>query len=152
MPSGVMFAKTLYAVRASACAHIASASPACIVPFTIPGGNPVIERPGQTPKSPLMTLGPVLVTVEAPRTPKLAAVPKMVSAYDRLPAARKENNSAARSIIFMVVLLSLRPVISVTSYFITQSSNLGGGPRRLTRASLWGEGQRPLIAFQPLDQ
>lgn len=36
----------------------------------------MIEVPGLTPRSPVMTLGPVLVTVEAPRTAKLCAVPK----------------------------------------------------------------------------
>jgi len=42
-----------------------------------PGGNSVIELPGETPTSPLMVLGPVLVTAAPPRTPKLSAVPKM---------------------------------------------------------------------------
>jgi hypothetical protein len=45
----------------------------------IPGGNPVIEVPGETPKSPLMMLGPVLVTSEAPRTAKAAAVPRLMA-------------------------------------------------------------------------
>jgi hypothetical protein len=35
----------------------------------------VIARPGQTPRSPLTMVEPVLVTVEPPRTAKLAAVP-----------------------------------------------------------------------------
>jgi hypothetical protein len=38
-------------------------------------GNPVHELPGLTPKSPVMIVGPVLVTVEAPRTAKLCAEP-----------------------------------------------------------------------------
>src|ERR1017187_1795620 len=87
----------------------------------MPGANPVIELPGQRPKSPLMTLGPVLVTVEAPRTPKVAAVPKLiVPAYDRLLTVRKQNNSAARSIIFMVFLLFLLPPI-LAAHFRPQS-------------------------------
>jgi len=40
-----------------------------------PGGNPVIAVPGLTPRSPVMTVGPVLVTVDAPNTAKLCAVP-----------------------------------------------------------------------------
>src|SRR5437870_104919 len=43
--------------------------------MTTPGGKPVTEEPGETPKSPLTTVGPVLVTVLPPRTAKLAAVP-----------------------------------------------------------------------------
>jgi hypothetical protein len=37
--------------------------------------NPVYEVPGLTPKSPVMIVEPVLVTVVAPRTAKLAAEP-----------------------------------------------------------------------------
>src|ERR1035438_767489 len=47
---------------------------------TIPGGKPVTARPGATPRFPFTTVTPVLVTVEAPRTVKLLAVPKMSSA------------------------------------------------------------------------
>jgi hypothetical protein len=42
----------------------------------LPGGNPVTEVPGLTPKSPETTVGPVFVTAEPPKTAKLAAVPK----------------------------------------------------------------------------
>src|ERR1035438_5314939 len=87
-----------------------------------------------------MTLGPVLVTVEAPMTPKLAAAPKMVSAYDRLPAVRMASNSAARSIIFIVVLLLPLSTISVTFNSIPHGSTLGGGPPCPARASWRGGG------------
>jgi hypothetical protein len=43
---------------------------------TIPGGNPVMDVPGATPRLPLMMVAPVFVTVCAPNTPKLAAVPR----------------------------------------------------------------------------
>src|SRR3954465_12057355 len=43
---------------------------------TMPGGKPVTAVPGLTPRSPVMTLGPVLVTVEPPSTAKLCAVPR----------------------------------------------------------------------------
>lgn len=43
---------------------------------TVPGGNPVTLLEGETPKLPLTTEGPVLVTAELPRTAKLTAVPK----------------------------------------------------------------------------
>src|ERR1700733_9101271 len=41
----------------------------------VPGGNPVIEVPGDTPTPPMIMLGPVFVTVEPPRTAKFAADP-----------------------------------------------------------------------------
>jgi hypothetical protein len=71
-----------YALVASvwACAAIASAT--CIVPLTLPGppvqgeGNPVQEGPGLTPRSPFSIVGPVLVTVAAPSTAKVPAVPR----------------------------------------------------------------------------
>jgi hypothetical protein len=37
----------------------------------------VIERPGQTPRSPLIMDEPVLVTVEPPATAKLFATPRL---------------------------------------------------------------------------
>jgi hypothetical protein len=72
----------LYAIRASLWAVPArEPAPVYIVPFTTPGppvqgaGNPVHEVPGLTPKSPVIIVGPVLVTVEAPRTAKVCAEP-----------------------------------------------------------------------------
>ncbi len=58
-----------------ACA--ATASVVCIAPggTTIPGGKPEIADPGLTPRSPLITLGPVLETALDARTAKLPAVP-----------------------------------------------------------------------------
>src|SRR5687768_15825888 len=57
------------------CAAAAVASPAWIVPVTIPGGKPTTAFPGLTPRSPLTIVGPVLVTVDAPRTAKGPALP-----------------------------------------------------------------------------
>ncbi len=58
-------------------APAATASAAWITPLlTIPGGKPVTAVPGLTPTSPLMTEGPVLVTVDPARTAKLSAVPR----------------------------------------------------------------------------
>jgi hypothetical protein len=45
--------------------------------MTRPGGKPVIAVPGLTPRSPTISVGPVLVTVEAPKTAKLSAVPRV---------------------------------------------------------------------------
>ena len=46
------------------------------VPCTIPGGKPVTAEPGLTPRSPVMVVDPVLVTVWPARTAKFAAVPR----------------------------------------------------------------------------
>src|ERR1700724_1642024 len=42
---------------------------------TTPGGNPVTELPGLSPRFPVMIVGPVLVTVEAPKMAKFSAAP-----------------------------------------------------------------------------
>jgi len=47
------------------------------VPLKVPGGNPVIDVP-VVPRSPLMLVGPVFVTVAALRTPKVAADPSVI--------------------------------------------------------------------------
>src|SRR6202041_3200488 len=73
-------AASLYAVVRSDWAPPATASALCMAPFTVPGGNPVTEVPGLTPRSPLITLGPVLVTLCPPSTPKLPAVPRPTGA------------------------------------------------------------------------
>jgi hypothetical protein len=53
-----------------------------VVPFTIPGGNPVIAlpMPGLIPRSPLMMVDPVLVTALEASTPKVPAVPRLTVA------------------------------------------------------------------------
>jgi hypothetical protein len=42
----------------------------------MPGGKPVMARPGHTPRSPVTTVEPVLVAVEPARTAKFSAVPR----------------------------------------------------------------------------
>src|SRR5437016_5386924 len=56
---------------------MATASPMCLTPVNVPGGNPVIEAAGHIPTSPPeTTVGPTLLTTGvAPRIPKLQAVP-----------------------------------------------------------------------------
>jgi hypothetical protein len=77
---GLRPAASLYAVVRSSWACPATASALWMAPFTMPGGNPVTAVPGLTPRSPLMTLGPVLVTVCPARTAKLPAVPRPTGA------------------------------------------------------------------------
>jgi hypothetical protein len=76
-------------------------SPACIVPppATTPGGKPVIAVPGLTPRLPVTTVNPVLVTVVAPRTAKLCAEPSdgWADAGEALRTiAAKETMAASR--------------------------------------------------------
>jgi hypothetical protein len=46
-----------------------------VPPVAVPGGKPVTAVPGLTAKSSVTTVGPVFVTVEAPRTAKVCAEP-----------------------------------------------------------------------------
>jgi len=41
-----------------------------------PGGNPVIDVPGETPTSPLTMVAPVFVTADPPDTRNDAAAPR----------------------------------------------------------------------------
>jgi hypothetical protein len=67
----------LYAVVRSDCACTATASASCCVPSVItPGGKPVTDVPGLTPRSPETVDGPVLVTVEPAITANELAVPR----------------------------------------------------------------------------
>lgn len=65
----------LYAVRQAASALHAAVPPADVVPVHFPGGKPVMAVPGQVPQSPVMTVSPVLVRVEAAIAPKVLASP-----------------------------------------------------------------------------
>jgi hypothetical protein len=55
----------------------ATASATCWVPTRVPGGNPVTDVPGLSPRSPVMTEAPVFVIVLPARTAKPAAVPRL---------------------------------------------------------------------------
>lgn len=105
---GVRLAAALNAVVRSLCACAATASATCAVPVKVPFGGalkPVIEVPGLTPMSPLITDGPVFVTVLAPRTPKVAAAPRSIGPSSVVaawlgPAARStELMAAARPVV-----------------------------------------------------
>src|SRR5580704_3287291 len=57
-----------------------------IVPFTIPGGKPTTALPGLTPRSPLIIVGPTLVTVEPARAAKFAAEPRLTGGWPAVTA------------------------------------------------------------------
>src|ERR1700704_2988421 len=79
--SGARPAASLYAVVRSVCACPATASVAWTEPCNVMEERPVIAVPGLTPRSPVIVVGPVLVTVLAPSTPKLSAVPRPTRAW-----------------------------------------------------------------------
>ncbi len=69
----------LKAVTKSVLACAADASAICWLPLTVPGGKPVRDVPGDSPKSPLTIVAPVLVIVEPPSMAKLSAEPKLTA-------------------------------------------------------------------------
>src|ERR1043166_2030215 len=71
-------AASLYAVVKFSCAWAAAASAIWIDPLTV--GDPVTEVPGLNPRSPLIVVAPVLVTVEAARTANVLAAPRATGA------------------------------------------------------------------------
>src|SRR6185369_7286694 len=75
---GVRPAASLYAVVRSPWAWAAAASAIWIVPLTV--GDPVTEVPGLSPRSPLIVVGAMLVTVEAARTANVLAAPRATGA------------------------------------------------------------------------
>jgi hypothetical protein len=95
---GLRPAASLYAVVKSASAPFATVpGPVAVytVPVTAPGGNPVTAVPGYTPRSPLMMLGPVFVTVVPARTPKLPAVPRPTGAVAATAGCVAMNKATA---------------------------------------------------------
>ena len=75
-------------------ARAATASPACSVPDT--PGDPVTAVPGLTPRSPLTTVPPVLVTVLAPNTPNVAADPSATGAWAAGVSRCRHSRATAR--------------------------------------------------------
>ena len=97
-------AASLYAVTRSFWACSETASAAWIVPLTV--GAPVIALPGDTPRSPLIVVAPVFVTVVPASTPNDPAVPsptvaglaaKAVGPAANVPIARIAAMQAAPS-------------------------------------------------------
>src|ERR1051325_8065766 len=93
-------AASLYAVVKSSCAWAAAASARCIVPLTVPGGNPVTAVPGLNPRSPFTVEAPVLVTVEAARPASVLAHPRTIGAWLAGEAAvvKLQTKSAASAL------------------------------------------------------
>jgi len=80
------------------CAPSDAASAAFVVPFTRPGGKPVIEVPGESPTSPVMTLGPVFVIVVPATIAYGVAAPRLtVVAANALSLENASNVTALSS-------------------------------------------------------
>lgn len=71
----------------------------------MPGGNPVTALPGDTPRFPAITGGPVLVTMDPPKTAKELAAPSGTFAWAKQQVAR--SSSMLR--IFKSGTLDVRP-------------------------------------------
>src|SRR5688572_14015403 len=82
---GVRPAASLYAAVKSSCAWAAAASAIWIVPLTV--GAPVTAVPGLNPRSPLIVVVGMLVTVEAARTANVLADPRATGAWPTAVAA-----------------------------------------------------------------
>ena len=81
-----------YAAVTATWAAAAVASVWIVPPLTVPGGNPVTEEPGETPRLPVTTVPPVFVTAEPARTANGAAAPRSTGAG---PAARAIGAAAS---------------------------------------------------------
>src|SRR5665811_2258297 len=89
---------------------------------TTPGGKPVTAVPGLTPRFPTMMLEPVLVTVEPPRTPKLAAVPSVIWANAGEAAkTRAANPMLARRLKLLVLYILTPKYLLVAGHHLTTS-------------------------------
>jgi hypothetical protein len=76
------------------CAASDTASAASVVPLTLPAEKPVIEVPGESPTSPVITEVPVLVMVEPAITAYGVAAPRL-----RVVAAAALSLAKAMSVI-----------------------------------------------------
>src|SRR6185503_4918694 len=108
---GVRPAASLYATVKSCCAWAAAASATCIVPLTV--GDPVTDVPGLNPRSPLIVVGAMLVTVEAARTANVLADPRATGAGPAdaraMAAAAIGNPMLLESRVTAAVLAKSRP-------------------------------------------
>jgi hypothetical protein len=84
----------------------------------VPGGNPVIEVPGEIPMSPPITVAPVFVIALPASTAKVDAVPRLTVAWaamaDWVPTAAK-----------------VRKATPVTNRVLKESRSVRGTPRLL---------------------
>ena len=90
-------------------------SPACCAPTMIPGPKPVTAFPGLTPRSPVIEVRPVFVTVEPARTAKFEADPRTTGAWLQAATAQRAQShpgedrarlrppeSAARALLYLL--------------------------------------------------
>src|SRR5688572_1482653 len=104
---GVRPAASLYATVKSTCAWAAAASAIWIVPLTV--GDPVTEVPGLKPRSPLIVVGAMLVTVEAAKTANVLADPRATGAGPKDAADTSGNPIVFESRVTAAVRANRRP-------------------------------------------
>jgi hypothetical protein len=99
-------ASELYPLSASAYACSAVESLLYVTPpMTVPGGKPVIDVPEYKPKLPLRMRSPVLVTVEAPKTAKLLAVPMTFNSSAFMMVGRKDRTAKVNPAALRFVMI-----------------------------------------------
>ena len=124
---GVRPAASVDAVPSAFSARSAVPSATWVVPEDcIPGGNPVIEVPGEIPMSPPIVVAPVLVMALPANTAKVEAVPRLTVAVaamaDWVPKAA-----------------SVRKAIPVTNMVEKESRRAWGPRRRASRRARLGD-------------
>jgi hypothetical protein len=118
-------AALLYAVVKSPWAAAATASAECSAPVSVPGGNPTIAVPGDTPIFPLTLVPPgtlVLVTVEPARIPKEQAVAPIGKGPGHAIGVKVHTKLAANA----TPKLLCAPVVIVAVYCVPTVSGLDG--------------------------
>src|ERR1035438_2450102 len=90
--------------------------------ITTPGGKPETAMPGETPRLPLITLGPVLVTAEPARTAKGSESPRRPSAWALNASSVTPVKQADNTLVLVTHLL-----------FLHQRHNLTLWPRKVRR-------------------
>ena len=95
------------ALPSAASACWASWSLSCTLPpVTVTDEKPVTDVPGHTPALPLMSVVPVLVTVEPPRTAKELASPRLMSTGPARAAPARRQSKATLAIVWRSMNLS----------------------------------------------
>src|SRR4051812_2059744 len=92
-----------------------------------PGGKPVTALPGETPRSPVMVVAPVFVTVEPPSTAKLCAAPSVGAVSSSLLACPPTGTAMATTKADVAI-----PQTSIRRVHVTKSNMICSDPLKST--------------------
>src|SRR4051812_92869 len=120
----VLPAASSYAVVKSNSAWAAAESPACIAPLSVPGPKPVTAVPGLTPRFPLTTVTPVLVTAEPARTANPPDDPSTTPAWPVVAVAVVKLHTAL--LASPLPARSFAPVVIVAVYTVFRARGVVG--------------------------